>query len=192
MKVITLTSEEVQSTQNYIDDITKLCITASTDPKNKAYENYQLNDNSNTLMYKIMHSNELTKDNGVITLLYDGNELIAFSACYINNEWNQVIAGWRSYVHPKYKTRGLVGEYLMPVHMRFASQCGYDRIWITFNSYNKWAYNCYKRIAQGKAVFLGSSTNVHAANAASNNTVVFHDEPKIIKNTEQTVVEIFI
>ena len=118
----------------------------------------------------------------MFSLLYDNNKLIGFAGAYKHTN-DILICLIRAYTRKKYRSKTLLGTYILPEEIKFAKEIGCEKAWLTFNDYNKDIYNMLKRVSKGKGVILGTKTpNIFKQ-------ATFYEEPMIIQNTMQYVVE---
>ena len=74
--------------EEYIDDIRDICREAQEDPNNFGKQNYALEDNQQALLYMLLKGDRFS--NGVFTLLYDDDYLVAFAGAYELNKIEMV------------------------------------------------------------------------------------------------------
>ena len=179
------TAKEIISDKKILEEITELSNTAYLDPKNKAKANYETEGwetKPHTLLHIILKKDRFKEGNGMLSLLYDNNKLISFAGAYKHTD-NILICLVRAYTRKKYKSKTLLGTYILPEEIKFAKEIGCEKAWLTFNDYNKTIYDGLKRVSKGKGVILGTKTpNIYKQ-------ATFYEEPLIIQNTMQYVVE---
>ena len=178
-----LTSKQIKENVVYINDIKDICREAQEDPNNFAKENYSLEDNQQALLYMILKGDRFSKANGIFTLLYDDDYLVAFAGAY---ELNKIILMGlvRAYTRKKYRAKVLMGTYILPEQIKYAKELVCEKVWLTFNEYNLYLYNAFKRIGEKKSLIIGNKTP-----EIYNNMYFFSDE-MYIQNTWQKVIEL--
>jgi hypothetical protein len=176
-----LTSKQIKENVVYINDIRDICREAQEDPNNFGKQNYALEDNQRALLYMLLKGDRFS--NGVFTLLYDDDYLVAFAGAY---ELNKIILMGlvRAYTRKKYRAKVLMGTYILPEQIKYAKELGYEKVWLTFNEYNLYLYNAFKRIGEKKSLIIGNKTP-----EIYNNMYFFSDE-MYIQNTWQKVIEL--
>lgn len=164
--------------EELLDDVKYLTDIAEKDKKNLAKNNY-------TESKILFHISNRYK-NGKFSILYNDDEPIAYAGAYKHTD-DILICGVRLYVIPKYKSRSLFGNYILPYQMEYAKENNFKFVWLTFNEYNIWLFNMHLRVKEDKSALLGYRPNKELFAKAH-----FYTEKKYIKETWQKVIEIEI
>ena len=83
----------------------------------------------------------------------------------------------------EYKSYDEMSKYVAE-QIKYAKELGYEKVWLTFNEYNLYLYNAFKRIGEKKSLIIGNKTP-----EIYNNMYFFSDE-MYIQNTWQKVIEL--
>lgn len=153
--------------------------------KESAYENYDVSDWQNkphTLLNLLYFKKRFELFNLVLT---DDKKPIAMSGTYL---WEDTpIIGVRAFTHPDYRGGGnwCQARHIFPKQIDWWEQKGYDKVWLTFNDYNKKLVNFLRRMSAGKASTFGGPREIYK-------NLEWFNEPKEIQFTMQTVAELKI
>lgn len=169
----------------WLEKVACLCARAAQERK-QARVNYAVSgwENSpNTLFYLLFQEKRFDAPRGIFHLACDGDELVAFAGAYAHTTPGVLIGLVRSYVHPDYRNRQVLGRSIFAQQMEYGRKHGFTKIWLTFNDYNRPILTALKRIARAKAISLGSR------NASAYSDLTFLPEKIVIANTPQYVAE---
>lgn len=110
---------------------------------------------------------------------------IAMSGAYIYNDIP--IIGVRAFTLPEFRGGGhwCQARNIFPVQIDWAENQGYDKVWLTFNTYNLKLVNFLKRMSEGKASTFGGPREIYK-------NLKWYKNPKEIQYTNQIVAELNI
>lgn len=177
------TSDELKINKEVLKEVIKLSNKAYLDPKNKAKDNYKISKNSSTLLHIIFKQNRFDDNIGILSLLYDEDNLIGFAGAYKHTN-DILICLVRAFILKPYRAKGLFGKLILPQQIEYAKANNFKVAWLTFNEYNEFHYNNLYRSKHGDGVLLGSSASEIYKG------LYFYTERKYIQNTWQKVVEL--
>ena len=182
MKIETFTHLTISDKQAI--DLQELSYFASTlgDP---AANNYEIDDwqqKNNTLLYAFY----IKKRFDIFNMLYKDNIPVAFAGAYVFEDIP--IIGVRTFTHPDVRGGGhwCQARYILPAQINYYENLGYDKVWLTFNAYNKRLVNFLKRLSEGKASHFGGGPKTIYQN------LNWYNETKVIQYTDQIVAELDI
>lgn len=94
---------------------------------------------NSTFPYLLYNSERFADNNGdMFILLDDDNNIVAVSGVNISEfDSNVALGGVRTWLNKEYRGQFVVGRYLLPEHLKWATQRGLKTVALTFNDYNK-------------------------------------------------------
>ena len=153
-----------ENTNDYFDDIFCFCQEASTQTslqqteKNMSSENWETNEES--LLYRIFIGNRFDENNGVLTLVYYKDKLIAVSGVERHNSLVAVMAK-RYFVLKKYRPYHFFHNFMFCPQFDWIEKQGFKVALITVNEYQeKTVLNLFRRSQNNRALLLGLSSNL--------------------------------
>jgi len=174
--------EQIENSEHLVDELKSFCKTASNDMREPAHVNMYWDNKPNTLYSQLFHQHKYDEDTGRLFLAYIDNQLAGISGAYTYaDESNTLICGSRTWTMKEHRTKYLHGNHLFPAQFEWAKHNGYEKAYLTFNSYNQWLFEFLQRISDGKATAFGLS------NSDTYKQLQFLPETKIINYTEQHV-----
>lgn len=94
---------------------------------------------NSTFPYLLYKSNRFSNGNGDMFVLFDNNDnILAVSGVNISEFDNKVaLGGVRTWLNKGMRGQFVIGRYLLPMQLKWASETGCKVVALTFNDYNK-------------------------------------------------------
>lgn len=152
--------------------------------KEPAYANYDVSDWQNK-PHTLLRLFYIKKRFEIFNIVSNEDRPIAMSGAYVYND--TPIIGVRAFTHPDYRGGGhwCQARNIFPKQISWAESQGYDKVWLTFNTYNSKLVNFLKRMSEGRASTFGGPREIYR-------NLKWYDEPKEIQYTNQIVAELDI
>jgi GNAT superfamily N-acetyltransferase len=150
-----------------------------------AYANYDVSDWQNK-PHTLLNLLYFKKRFGIFNIVStDDNVPIAMSGAYVYND--VPIIGVRAFTHPDYRGGGhwCQARNIFPKQIDWAESQGYNRVWLTFNTYNSRLVTFLKRMSEGKASTFGGPREIYK-------NLKWYEEPIEVQYTNQIVAELDI
>lgn len=167
-------------TRDHFEELLNFCKSQSVEdtPASKNMWQSDWQDKPETLLYILSKTDRFR--NGKFFLLLEDDNIIGCSGIYISNFSEHVaIAGARTWLDKKYRTKRLVNDYLLTNQRTWAIDNGISVVALTFNEYNAGIVRMYRIGMASEKI-----TNKHMF--SSNFNIL--EYPVRIQNTQQWVV----
>jgi len=124
------------------DEILEYCRNAFEEKSEPSHVNMWHEDWENvnsTLPYLLYNSSRFSDGNGDIFVLFDNNDnILAVSGVNISEFDNNVaLGGVRTWLNKDMRGQFVIGRYLLPIQLKWATEVGCKTVALTFNDYNK-------------------------------------------------------
>ena len=124
------------------DKILEYCCNAFEEKTEPSHVNMWHKDWKNinsTFPYLLYNSNRFSNGNGDMFVLFDDDDnILAVSGVNISEFDNNVaLGGVRTWLNKDMRGQFVVGRYLLPIQLKWATEVGCKIVALTFNDYNK-------------------------------------------------------
>ena len=158
-----------------LDDVIYLSTIAEKEKKNFYRDNYTVS--------KILHhiSDRFREGNGVFSIIYDNDKTIGYAGAYKHkDDPNVLICLVRAFILKQYRAKNILGNFVLPYQIKYAKENNYKYCWLTYNYHNKYIYDNAKQASAG----IGRTIpNIYKQ-------AKYYEEPLLVQNTQQYVIEI--
>lgn len=160
----------------------KDCSKETDQPAHSNMYDIDWENKNNTLLYILEKTNRFKID-GMFTVLFDNNIVIAVSGIYKSNFCTGLaIAGTRTWINKSYRNKQIPREILLPHEKSWAIQNKYSAVGLCFNDYNK---NIIKTFYRKR---LGENRIQRSEHHLFYNGINQVEFPVIVQNTKQWII----